>query len=177
MAAGVFEAIGVISGVLGILQFGIDSFPKSDPVGSTVRIAVGLDSPGGLDQAGGDFPDVQLFNEAGKYLGEIADDSTIENGGIKDVLVRHDGDSTQQATYSLFTARQDAICIAYATITWPSGDQYAWTGDWGRQCGATWYFSNLFISGSDRKPDCMWIDSVGAFILISYGSSTANKRC
>ena len=158
MAAGVFEAIGVISGVLGIIQFAADTFPARNEVSSTVRIAVGLDG-GGLDNAGGDLPEVRLFNEAGDWIGFISDTGTVDSGGFADITVEQDGNS-QQPTYTLFTAKENAICIAYAAITWPSGDEYSWIGDWGRQCGASWYYSNYFISGSNHKPDCMWIDSV-----------------
>ncbi|RYO97129.1 hypothetical protein DL765_011298 [Monosporascus sp. GIB2] len=159
MAAGVFEAIGVISGVLGIIQFGIDNFAEPERVGSTVRIAVGLDYDGGLSNAGGDLPDVRLFNEAGDFLGMVADPGTVDSGGFVDITVNHNGDSTQQATYALLSANDNAICIAYAAITWPGGEEYSWIGDWGRQCGGTWYYSNYFISGTDRKPDCIWIDA------------------
>ncbi|RYP59709.1 hypothetical protein DL771_010778 [Monosporascus sp. 5C6A] len=159
MAAGVFEAIGVISGVLGIIQFGIDNFAAPESVGSTVRIAVGLDYDGGLSNAGGDLPDVRLFNEAGDFIGMVADPGTVDSGGFADITIPHNGGSTQQATYALFSANDNAICIAYAAITWPGGDEYSWIGDWGRQCGGTWYYSNYFISGTDRKPDCMWIDA------------------
>ncbi|KAK4677392.1 hypothetical protein QC764_405770 [Podospora pseudoanserina] len=65
------------------------------------------------------------------------------------------------ATYALFTANDNAICVASASITWPNGDQYGWVGDWGRECGGSWYYSNVFIQGSDYKPDCLWIDANG----------------
>lgn len=53
------QAIGVISGLLGIVQFGINNFiPEPEP-GSTFKVAVALDgSNGGTDNAGGDLPDV-----------------------------------------------------------------------------------------------------------------------
>lgn len=57
--AGVIEAIGVVSGLLGIVQFGINNF-KTDPLpGSTIKVAVALDgASGGTDNAGGDLPDM-----------------------------------------------------------------------------------------------------------------------
>ena len=167
MAAGIFEAIGLVSGLLGIVQFGIDNFAEPESTGSTIRVAVGLDYDGGLSNAGGDLPDMRLFNEAGEFIGMVADPGDkLERGGFDDVFVKHKGDSTQQATYTLFSANDDAICIAYASITWPDGDQYAWVGDWGRQCGATWYYSNRYISGTSTKPDCMWIDAVSIFYYL-----------
>lgn len=56
--AAVIEVIGVISGLLGILQFGIDNFVEEPGEGSTFKIAVGLDGTKGLSNAGGDLPDV-----------------------------------------------------------------------------------------------------------------------
>ncbi|KAI0882236.1 uncharacterized protein GGS22DRAFT_191406 [Annulohypoxylon maeteangense] len=157
--SGVIEAIGLISGALGIIQFGIDNFPQAKSVDSVVRITTGLDTPGGLNNAGGSLPDVRLFNEAGKFLGLKKDPGGIQDGGFADVTISHEGDSTQQPTYTLFTANSNAICIAYATITLPSQDKYSWVGDWGRQCGASWYYSHVYIGSTGITPDCMWIDS------------------
>jgi hypothetical protein len=56
--AGVIEVIGVVSGLLGILQFGIDNFVEEPGDGSTFKIAVGLDGTKGLREAGGHLPDV-----------------------------------------------------------------------------------------------------------------------
>ncbi|KAI9147532.1 hypothetical protein HJFPF1_12558 [Paramyrothecium foliicola] len=157
--AAVVNVVGVLSGVVGILQFGIDNFAPKDDEGSTVvQLAIGLDVPDGLNNAGGDLPDVRLFNEAGAFLGMAADPGDVADGTLGKVTVSTNG---QQSAYTLFSANSNAICIAYATITWPSGDQYAWPGDWGRQCGASWYYSNYFVKGTDARPDCMWIDSDG----------------
>ncbi|OTA92355.1 hypothetical protein M434DRAFT_387364 [Hypoxylon sp. CO27-5] len=156
--AAVIEAIGVISGVLGILQFGIDNFPKQDSVDSTVRVTVGLDTKGGLNNAGGDLPDVRLFNEAGEFIGITAGPGKVEDGGFKDIKVKHKKDSTQQPTYALFSANNNAICVAYVTITLPNSDHYSWVGDWGHQCGGSWYYSHVYIGSTNTMPDCFWID-------------------
>ncbi|KAI6089813.1 hypothetical protein F4821DRAFT_53026 [Hypoxylon rubiginosum] len=157
-AAGIIEAIGVISGLLGIFQFGIDNFAEQQSVGSTIRVTVGLDTNGGLSNAGGDLPDVRLFNEAGGFIGIKAGPGKVKDGGFGDITIDHNDDTTQQATYALFSGNNDAICIAYTAITWPNGDKYTWVGNWGHQCGGTWYYSNVYVSGSNDKPDCLWID-------------------
>ncbi|KAI1115297.1 hypothetical protein F5Y14DRAFT_410829 [Nemania sp. NC0429] len=157
--AAVLEAIGLISGVLGIIQFGIDNLPQEESVGSTIRVTVGLDVSGQLNNAGGGLPDIRLFNEAGQFLGISADPGKVKAGEFGDITIEHDHNSGQQAAYTLFSANDDAVCIAYASITWPSGDQYAWVGDWGHQCGGSWYYSNVYISASGTKPDCLWIDA------------------
>lgn len=57
--AGVVEAIGVVAGVLGIVQFGMNNFADTTEPGSTIKVAVGLDGEnGGTEDAGGDLPDV-----------------------------------------------------------------------------------------------------------------------
>lgn len=56
--AAVIEVLGVISGLLGIIQFGIDNFSEKPDEGSTFKIAVGLDGTKGLSNAGGDLPDM-----------------------------------------------------------------------------------------------------------------------
>lgn len=58
MAAAVIDVIGVVSGLLGLVQFGIDNFEEEPGEGSTFKIAVGLDGTNGLYNAGGDLPDV-----------------------------------------------------------------------------------------------------------------------
>lgn len=111
------EVIGVVSGLLGIVQFGMDNFAGGgDSVNSVIKIAVGLDG-GGLTNAGGDLPDVRLFNEFGEFLGMSADPGFIVDGTTGEIKVRHNGDLGQQATYTLFSANDNAICIGMATIT------------------------------------------------------------
>lgn len=63
--AAVVEAIGVISGVLGIVQFGIDNFGSSSSsstpdTGSIIKLAVALEGANGAapTNTGGDLPDV-----------------------------------------------------------------------------------------------------------------------
>lgn len=61
MAAAAIEVIGIVSGLLGIVQFGIDNFAEEPKDGSTFKIAVGLDGTKGLNNAGGNLPDVYVF--------------------------------------------------------------------------------------------------------------------
>lgn len=160
---GFVEVIGLFGTILGIVQFGLDNFPQEETASSVIRIAVGLDnpSPGGLSNAGGDLPDIRLFNEFGEFLGINSDGSEIQDGNTKEIKVTHNDDNGQQATYTLFSANDNAICIAYATITWPDGQNWGWTGDWGQRCNGAWFFSNLTFKGASDEPKCMWIDANG----------------
>ena len=136
MGTAIINVIGVLASVLGIVQFGEDNFGNQDSGGSVVRIQTGLDSAGGLSNSGGDFPDVRLFNEVGEFLGANYDPGHIDDGTTKDVRISQTKE--QQATYGLFTANNNAICIAYLSIVWPDEQKFGWTGDWGKECGATW---------------------------------------
>lgn len=67
--------------------------------------------------------------------------------------------------YTLFSANDDAICIAWATTTWSEnygGQEYGVVGDFGYECGATWYYSGMYPdSDRDYRPRCFWIDKNG----------------
>ena len=132
----VVNVIGVISGLLGIWSFAQDNFGDTDEGGSVVRIQVGLDTSNGLSNAGGDLPDVRLFNEAGEFLGGKYDPGSIDDGTTGDIKISQSAE--QQATYGLFTANDNAICIAVLSIVWPDEQKFGWTGDWGKACGGPW---------------------------------------
>lgn len=129
-AAIVIDIIGVVSGLLGLYQFGVDNFGSGDVGGSVVRIQVGLDVDSGLSNAGGDLPDIRLFNEGGEFLGSLYDPGSITDGTTGDITVTPE--SEQQATYALLTAKNDAICIVYLSVVWPDEQKFGWTGDWGQ---------------------------------------------
>lgn len=56
--AGIVDAIGIVSGLLGIVGFAQDNFVSEPKPGSTFNVAVALDGPGGTTNAGGDLPDM-----------------------------------------------------------------------------------------------------------------------
>ncbi|KAL5336717.1 hypothetical protein BJX70DRAFT_267110 [Aspergillus crustosus] len=160
--AGFVDAIGVISGILTITSFAMDNFGDTTEPGSTIKVAVALDGAnGGTDNAGGDLPDVRVWNDFGEFLSITADPGTVTDGTVGTVEVDHE----QQGVYSLLTANNDAICIAWVTTTWSDaagGNKYAVSGDYGGQCGATWYPSNMWTNGANSyKPNCFWIDANG----------------
>lgn len=89
---------------------------------------MGLDG-GGLSGAAGDLPDVRQFNEFGVFLGIAVDTGVVESGEVGVIKVTHNKALKQQAPYTLFSANDNAICIAMASITWPDGGQWGWIGD------------------------------------------------
>ncbi|KAL2870153.1 uncharacterized protein BJX67DRAFT_370502 [Aspergillus lucknowensis] len=158
----VVEAIGVVSGILGIIQFAADNFGDTTEPGSTVKVAVALDGEaGGTSNAGGDLPDVRVWNEFGDFLAITSDPGTLSDGTVGTVEVDHE----QQGSYSLFSANDDAICIAWVTTTWSEaagGNKFAVSGDYGAECGANWYESHMWTNTDQSyQPRCFWIDANG----------------
>ncbi|KAL3485664.1 hypothetical protein BJX62DRAFT_216800 [Aspergillus germanicus] len=160
MAAAV-DAIGVISGILTIVSFAQSNFGTGDP-GSTIKVAVALDNEAsGTINAGGDLPDVRVWNDFGDFLGITSDPGTVTDGTVGTVEVDHE----QQGTYSLFSGNDDAICVAWVTTTWADaagGNQFAVSGDYGAECGASWYESHMWTNTDQSyQPRCFWIDANG----------------
>lgn len=154
------SAVGFMYGMMGIVQFAQGGMALA--AGSLFRIAVGLDTPGEESHLGGEVPDIRVFNEFGKHLGMAVDPGPIGPGGFRDIKVAHfyAVDPNQQAPYVLFSGNVPSICIAYITVQWPDQNKYGWLGDWGRKCGGTWHYSYIYIEGTTRKPDCVWIGAV-----------------
>ncbi|KAJ8111763.1 hypothetical protein ONZ43_g5546 [Nemania bipapillata] len=160
--------LGLIGIILGIIEVSKKHYAMKRRGSSVVRITVGLDSEDGLVGAGGYLPDIQLFNEAGKFLGKHFHPGKVKTGEYVDIVIKHSHYSPQQPTYALLGANKNAICIATALITWPDGSQYAWMGDWGYKCGGTWYYSNIYVQPAGIKPRCLWIDENDAKIRTGF---------
>ncbi|KAG6026178.1 hypothetical protein E4U19_002749 [Claviceps sp. Clav32 group G5] len=165
-AFGLLEAFGVFTGGLGIFSFVQHNFIDYKPQGAGYRFAVGLDGAGPWDNplsnAGGNLPDIRAFNELGDLLGTTINDKSYCSSGRTDCDSVVD-DVHDQPTYTLFSANNDAICLAYATVTFPEGAKYAWTGNWAKHCGAPWYYSDIYVQnnmGAD-KVLCAWMDGNG----------------
>lgn len=137
MAAAFIDAFGVLAGALGIIQFGLDNFGDQTDNAAKIRIQVGLDSStNGLSNSGGDLPDARTFRLDGGFLGITAGPGNVDDGSFAEYSV--DQDNTQQPAYTVFSANDDAICVALASITWPDGQKYAWTGGFARLCDLDW---------------------------------------
>lgn len=102
-----------------------------------------------------------MWNLYGDFVGITSDPGHVDEGNLGEITVGHDN----QGVYSLFSANSDAICVAWVTTQYSDdrgGNQYAVSGDFGRECGGTWYASGMFPSAdSQYQPDCFWIDADG----------------
>ncbi|RMZ80970.1 hypothetical protein DV738_g2340, partial [Chaetothyriales sp. CBS 135597] len=155
--------ITIISGLFTIFSFSDTYFPHPVDQGSTFKFAAGLDGTRGLTNAGGDLPDVRVWDHNAKFLGISLGGGKVEHGKLAEVKLDHE----YQGVYSLFSANGDAVCIAWVSATWGAeqgGQQYMVLGDMGYYCGATWYYSGMF-HGAERsqkdEPKCFWIDKNG----------------
>lgn len=149
----VASIFGIASGAVSLIRAAISCFPDGQSSSTVVRIGVGLDG-GGLSGAGGNVPEIRLFDANYQSLGskEENDDcdayacgtgcisfhnDEMNNGEFFDAKISQD--SNRQPVYTeIQMMRDDGICLAYASSTWPDGSHYAWVGDWGWQCGVDW---------------------------------------
>ncbi|KAF2834766.1 hypothetical protein M501DRAFT_963863 [Patellaria atrata CBS 101060] len=108
----------------------------------------------------------------GRHIGSHrGSKSNIQDGSFLDVEVSHDteGDTRQAEYLSVSKGGDDALCIAYITVTWPDGGQRSWMGDVGKKCGSHWYPSHTIVDGYDSKPACMWIDGDQSYGILTEG--------
>ncbi|TDZ38210.1 hypothetical protein C8035_v006802 [Colletotrichum spinosum] len=165
------SAIGVVGSVITIFSFLQDMFPEPDNPSAKFAFKIGLDGAGDppLSNAAGNIPDVRCWNEQGGLLGIITNDNKCENGA--DLCETSVSDVVQQPTYALFTGNDDAICISWASVTFPGGQTYANTiGNWAQSCDDAygrddnWYYSDIYVpteSGPDETVFCAWVDKNG----------------
>lgn len=175
-ASSLIEAIGLVAGSIDVVRFGLNNFAPVAPGGTgntSVRIGLGLETNNVLGiQTYTALPDIRLFNESGGFVGMAENSGHFSKNGRGDIKInigKHK-DRGKRPTYTIFSANEHALCIAYASITWPGGDMYAFDGGWGRACGGPWYYSNYYVSTEKVNPTCMWVDGVSAHIL-------RNLRC
>jgi hypothetical protein len=149
MAGLIINVIGIINDigniVLGILQLvPLDANKVSSGSESIVRVGVGIyDSE---SQLGGDTPGITVWNENGHRLGSTQPSiNQIDAGSFLDIVVPQNPPD-QQPTYLKIEGRNNSICVAYLSHTWPDGIKRGWLGDMGSQCGMQWYYSKIYVT-------------------------------
>lgn len=169
MAAGAFEAI---SGVIGVTSDLVDifstidsDFGAQDDAKSTVRIGLGLsDANDDGSNMSGNPPSVALWDDLGNELGSTpgSTKNTIHAGNFQDITVDQGHNTGEPVYVGISAGGDDAICISYISLTSPSSQKSAWTGDVGYKCGAAWHYSSLRFGGNGHQPYCTWIDKDGS---------------
>ncbi|KAL6721303.1 hypothetical protein ACLMJK_000405 [Lecanora helva] len=157
----IVQVLGVMSSLLGIVNFDKAAQVELETPGtydSVTRVAVGLNNAT-LNNADGTSPAILAFNENKEFIGQSEKTNFhIPSGAFHDIVVRQPAGPGQQPTYLQICAHNDAVCVAYVSQTWPSGDRRGWLGDFARACGYPWYYSNIIVGMEHHKPDCAWID-------------------
>ncbi|RDL36634.1 Uncharacterized protein BP5553_05986 [Venustampulla echinocandica] len=160
MAAAAFNVIGLIFGVVSMAPMLKSMLPDRSDSETTIRIGVGT-SIRGSDATSGNTPGIRIFDVMGRDIGEArGSKKVISDGGFKDIKVSASSkEQGRQAQYiSVSKGGNDALCISYISVTWPDGQQKAWYGDVGYQCGGYWYNSQTIIGDDNYQPKCVWID-------------------
>lgn len=166
--AGAINAIGVISGVLGILQFGIDNFAAPDPEGSTVQVKAGLECPD-CSTFDGNIETVVGYDFYNQEVGR-ADGGHVGSGGTLDLTLDQSVPGVQSDFVSV-SAGNDAVCIAWISVRQKDGVEAAggaWNGDIGSSCPgpngagqfvyASEQVAGTLPDGGEWRPQCMWLD-------------------
>ncbi|KAL9087510.1 MAG: hypothetical protein Q9165_006621 [Trypethelium subeluteriae] len=164
----IFEAaagvVGLTNGLIDIFKT-LDSDFGSSGSHSTVRVALGLSSSASDGSSlSGNVPSVALWDDDGNELGSAAGSrkDTIAAGNFKDITVNQGHDNGEPTYIGISAGGDDAICVSYISITSPSAQKSAWTGDVGYKCGARWHYSTLRFGENGHQPHCTWIDKDGS---------------
>ena len=180
----VTNVLAVIGGGLVFTGFQDSLMPRAsafDPKhgDSAIRVAVALDGgkPGSkhFDPQGADgrAPGVLVYNPVYNYVGhsDWKHRPHIASGSYTDLTIYQEEGPGQQAPWVQLYAGDDAICVAYVSQRMSDGTGLGWLGDMGRACGQDWYHSNVVLEGSDRSPDCVWLNHDHARDKTSTGSA------
>ncbi|KAK9439762.1 hypothetical protein VB005_04377 [Metarhizium brunneum] len=172
----IVNTIGVISGALTIFSFGLTELRQVPSNRLDLSLKIGLNGAkapfgetpvpskeGGLASAGGKI-DIAVYDNQGNKIGETLpsrDNHNLCGDGADDCRPVVEMYQNKQPSYTLFMGQGDGICIAAATVTYPGGDKYGWVGNWARECGAEWYYSDIDArtTNGSTKLICAWLDS------------------
>lgn len=142
---------------------GLFHHDESKKISTNVRIGIGKTNKEG--NTGGSVPHIALWDDDGRRIGQYKGDRNghLDIGSEINFGIQHSQTqppfSNAQATYLMLSMMEnDAICVAYVSLTWPDGVNYMFFGDVGFQCGIPWYHSDLIVDASGYKPRCIWFD-------------------
>ena len=153
------KALSVLAnGHVRLYSISMDSNAVVGNFDTMFTIAIALTKKGSNLDVGGVAPDIRMWNAECDYMEGMKenDQYQVAPGTIFEVKVH--SDIPQQMPYTLITANENAICIATIGVTMVDESAYYWIGDWARECNRDWFYSNIYIQGTDRKTKCQWID-------------------
>ncbi|RYP23507.1 hypothetical protein DL765_001021 [Monosporascus sp. GIB2] len=160
------KALAVLaSGQLKLFEFpytvGTNGLLEQKEEDAVISMGLGMSAKGDPLNMGGVLPDVRLWNANCEWIGRVQVQklTRVRHGGMHETLIPIK--TTQQPVWTLFSAHDDGVCIAYATMSFPDDSTYMWLGDWSKVCNRQWYYSNIYLFGTGHKPLCHWIDKDG----------------
>lgn len=144
------NVIGVIAGVFSVFGFIQTQADRAGRGDLLFNFKIGLDGARAPDMppltnAGGNLPDIRVFDNQGNFLGMVINDHNKCESGEDNCIATVPGPIKQQPSYALFTANDDALCVAWASVTYPGGDMYGWVGNWAKECNAAWSALSLSV--------------------------------
>ena len=110
---------------------------------------------------GGNTPGVSLWTGTGEAIGGALGSKKIQGAGSS-YTVSVNGNSSlgngqAPAEYiSVTNGGDDAICVAYVSVTEPTGTKRLFMGETGFTCNIDWFHSTALIG--TQRPKCIWID-------------------
>ncbi|KAK6212160.1 hypothetical protein QIS74_10114 [Colletotrichum tabaci] len=160
--------ISVIGTGITLLSFLLDNVPSGSEQTKLSYIIANDGGGGDLSDAGGNLPDVRLWDETAEFLGANYDGNHCDEGVT---TCTTDVNTQEAATYTLFSGNNDAICIAWTGLSWPGGQKkYGFhPGNWAHACDHTphnngyWYYAGTQVPGINYQDDvfCAWVDKDG----------------
>ena len=171
-----FLASGAI-GTIPLIKQHFDS-PKTSHT-TTVRIGLGHNAAQNVT-SGGNLPGVSLWNEQGKAIGSSTGGKWRSQSSFADVQISaHPNIGDDSAAYvSISADNDDAVCVAYVTVSQANGDSSTFTGDVAAKCGATHYESSTTLGADGSHPQCVWISKdqgIGFHVRDFFGTDAQAK--
>lgn len=176
-----FDALGIVSGIMTIVGFGMDQAAPSRGPHVEVSIAAGYNGPqrngGTLNDAEGQTPYVLVRNVVHEPIAQNWFNMIYDsNAGGKSIAwktfghsgedrVREipwdsqtSGDNWDQASEIEIYPGRNGICVAWINVANPAGAKGPMLyGDVAHWCGKRWYTSGWYHSGGIA--DCMWMSN------------------
>lgn len=155
----ILEDMVVSTSLLGVISVGLGlvTLPKDHEVHFSFKI--GLDGAGSneghepLVGAGGEVPQIKVFDNQRRLIGKSKARYMCKDG--TDHCMRIIKDVHEQPSYTLLIGQRNPICIAAATVRYPGGDMYGWTGNWAKTCKQQWYVSHFVLRLHDVMISCL----------------------
>lgn len=110
---------------------------------------LGLDGAGAsegydaLRGSGGRAPQIRAFDNQGHQIGLTKKKKKCGSG--EDHCMQVVKGIKKQPAYALLVGQEDPVCVASVSVTYPSGDKYAWVGNWAHTCNRPWYVAPSFF--------------------------------